>query len=247
MELYKLVKLQEIDTRLMELDAMKGNLPEQVDELRARLIKLQTDLARAQSELEETKKQSRSADLELRTLTDKLKKHQEQLYQVKTNKEYDAITSEIENFEKQIEATELKGVELLEKLDRLAGDTRNLEQQVAEVSKVLSERELELQQKLAETNAEQMELLARRDALVADLDRRIFASYERIRKGRNGTAVAEVVNYTCNACYATIPAQTVLEVRRMDRIINCEVCGRILVVTNDRSEKPVTVTARNAA
>ncbi len=247
MELYKLVKLQEIDTRLMELDAMKGNLPELVNELREKLSKLQGDLARARAELEETKKQSRNADFELRILTDKLKKHQEQLYSVKTNKEYDAITLEIENFEKQIEATEIRGVELLEKSDRLAGEVSNLEQQVAEVSRLLSDKEQELEQRLAETNAEHVQLEAKRNELVADLDRRIFASYERIRKGRNGTALAEVVNYTCNACYATIPAQTVVEVRRMDRIINCEVCGRILVITNERMEKPLGIDARNAA
>lgn len=246
MELYKLVKLQKIDTRLMELEAMKGNLPEQVEELRERLSKLQADLARTRTELEETKKQSRNADLELRTLTDKLKKHQDQLYSVKTNKEYDAITVEIENFEKQIEATELKGIELLEKADRLVGEVTGLEQQVAEVGRALNEREQELQHRLAETNAEHEQLMARRDALVSNLDRRLFASYERIRKGRNGTALAEIVNYTCSACYATIPAQTVVEVRRMDRIINCEVCGRILVITNERLEKPLSMDAESA-
>ncbi|MDZ7330582.1 MAG: C4-type zinc ribbon domain-containing protein [candidate division KSB1 bacterium] len=246
MELYKLVKLQKIDTRLMELEAMKGNLPEQVEELRERLAKLQADLVRTRTELEETKKQSRNADLELRTLTDKLKKHQDQLYSVKTNKEYDAITVEIENFEKQIEVTELRGVELLEKVDRLAKEVTGLEQQVAEFSRALNEREQELQHRLAETNAEHEQLMARRDALVSNLDRRLFASYERIRKGRNGTALAEVVNYTCSACYATIPAQTVVEVRKMDRIINCEVCGRILVITNERLEKRLSIDAESA-
>lgn len=246
MELYKLVKLQKIDTRLMELEAMKGNLPEQVEELRERLAKLQADLTRTRTELEETKKQSRNADLELRTLTDKLKKHQDQLYSVKTNKEYDAITVEIENFEKQIEATELQGIELLEKADRLAREVTGLEQQVAEVGRALNEREQELQHRLAETNAEHEQLMARRDALISNLDRRLFASYERIRKGRNGTALADIVNYTCSACYATIPAQTVVEVRKMDRIINCEVCGRILVITNERLEKPVNMDAESA-
>ena len=63
----------------------------------------------------------------------------------------------------------------------------------------------------------------------SDLSRRVLSSYERIRKGRNGVAVASVDRNACGGCFTQIPPQTVVEIRRNARIILCESCGRILV------------------
>ncbi len=239
MGLFKLLKLQEIDKRLMALDSFKGNLPEQVQDLKGRISNLGEELSQNQRDLEDAKKLNRSMEMNFRSLNDKLNKYQEQIYSVKTNKEYDAITLEIENLEKQIGETELKGVELLEKEERLRADVERLEKQLAEFNQFLNEKEFELQQKISQTDVEQKALLDNRNNIVSTIDRRFFATYERIRKGRNGIALAEIENYTCNACNATIPAQTVVEVRKMDRMINCEVCGRILVIVNNHAAKPL--------
>lgn len=237
MAIFKLLKLQEIDKRLMELESFKGDLPEQVENFKDRIANLKQELLTNKQGLEEVKKSNRSIEMDIRSLNDKLNKYQEQLYSVKTNKEYDAITMEIENLEKKIEDAELKGVELLEKEDRLTADVERLEKQLTEVEHSLNEREFELQEKLNQTEAEQKVLLSNRNDIIPTVDRRLLANYDRIRKGRGGIALAEIENYTCHACNATIPAQTVVEVRKMDQIISCEVCGRILVVTNNHVEK----------
>lgn len=237
MDLLKLVKLQEIDKRLMELESFTGDLPEQVEKAKNRLAEIQANLMQAKAELETAKKQNRAAENEIESLTDKLNKHNEQLYSVKTNKEYDAITLEIENLEKKITDETLKGVEAIEREEKFSQEVIQSEQQLAEIEKLLNEREFDLQQKLNQTATEQALLLSKRNELVPDMDRRLLANYERIRKGRNGIAIAEIDNYTCNACYATIPAQTVVEVRKMERLISCEVCGRILVLVNHFGEK----------
>ena len=237
MAIFKLLKLQEIDKRLMELDSFKGDLPEQVDNLKDRITNLRDELSNKKQNLEEVKKLNRSIEINIRALNDKLNKYQEQLYSVKTNKEYDAITLEIENLEKQVEETELKGVELLEKEEKLIADIERDEKQLSEVEHSLNKKEFELQEKLNQTKAEQKVLLSNRNEIIPTVDRRLLATYERIRKGRDGIALAEIENYTCNACFTTIPAQTVVEVRKMEKIITCEVCGRILVVTNNKVEK----------
>jgi len=235
MDLFKLVKLQEIDKRLMELESLKGDLPEQVDELKRKLTGLKQDLATNRNELEAARKLNRMVEIDIRSLTDKLHKHQEQIYSVKTNKEYDAITLELDNLEKQLEAAELKGVETLEKEEQLAAEVDRLEERLLELEQTLGQKEFELQQKLNETEAEQKVLISKREDITATLDRRLLANYERIRKGKDGIALAEINNYTCSACYATIPAQTVVEVRKMDRPITCEVCGRILIAMNSNN------------
>ena len=240
MDLFKLVKLQEIDKRLMELESFTGDLPQQVEKTKNRLVEIQANLSQTKNELETAKKQNRAAEIEIKSLTDKLKKHNEQLYSVKNNKEYDAITLEIENLENKITDETSKGIEAIERDEKFSREVIQSEQQLAEIKQLLNEREFELQQKLNQTATEQALLLSKRNELLPGMDRRLLANYERIRKGRNGIALAEIDNYTCNACYATIPAQTVVEVRKMERLISCEVCGRILVLVNNHGEKKLT-------
>lgn len=237
MDLFKLVKLQEIDKRLMELELFKGDIPEQVLELKRKLSNVRDELTKIKQDLAETKKQNRMVEMDIKSLTGKLNKYQEQIYSVKTNKEYDAITSEIENLEKQLEETELKGVETLEKEERLTAEVTLLDEQLTEIEQDLGKKEFELQEKLNQTESEQKVLLSKRDDIIPTIDQRLLSTYDRIRRGRNGIALAEIENYNCCGCYATIPAQTVVEVRKMDRIISCEVCGRILVVLNNYIEK----------
>ncbi len=239
MELFKLLDLQEIDKRMMELDSFKGDLPEQIENLKTQISVLNEDLSKSKEELAAVKKLNRAMEMDIRSLTDKLNKYQEQIYSVKTNKEYDAITVEIENLERKIEDAELMGVELLEKEETYTTKVEQLEKQIQDLHQFLQEKELELQEKLNQTETEQKILLANRNEIISTIDHRLLATYERIRKGRDGIAIAEIENYTCQACYATIPAQTVMEVRKMDKMINCEVCGRILFTINNHIEKPL--------
>lgn len=238
MDLFKLIKLQDIDRRLMELDLLKGDLPDQIEDLKNRLISFREELSKNRQDLEAVKKLNRTIEMDVRYLSEKLKKYQDQLYSVKTNKEYDAITLEIENLEKQIEQLEFKGVESLEKEERLIVEVDRLDAQLSELEKHLSEKDYELQEKLNQTDTEQKALMNQRNDIILTVDRRCFATYDRIRKGKDGIALAEVENYTCSTCNATIPAQTAVEVRKMDKIITCEVCGRILVSLNNHPTKP---------
>ena len=245
MDLLKLVNLQKIDKRLMELELIKGDLPDQIEDSKSRLFILKEDFSKTVQDLEETKKSSRTNEIDRKSLSDKFKKYQDQLYSVKTNKEYDAITHEIETVENHIEEAELKAVELLEKEEKLTDDVSQFEEQISQLEQHLNKKELDLQEKLNQTEAEQTVLMNERNNIVLSIERRLLANYERIRKGKGGIAIAEIENYTCNACSATIPAQTVVEVRKMDKLISCEVCGRILVVLNNHVEKPIAANLEN--
>jgi hypothetical protein len=239
MDLLKLVKLQEIDKRIMELESLKGDIPEQVESLRDKLSIIQHNLAVSTNEFETAKKLNRSTEMEIKLLTDRLNKYKEQLYSVRTNKEYDAITSEIENLENKIDTAELQGVVALENEEKFGSEVVQHESQQSEVRQILIKKEFELQEKLNESATEQQILNSQRQELVLDIDRRLLSNYDRISRGRHGVALAEINHYVCNACYATIPAQTVVEVRKMERLIYCETCGRILIVLNNVTEQPI--------
>ena len=82
---------------------------------------------------------------------------------------------------------------------------------------------------MAETEKDEAALQDRRGKIVRKITPRILSSYERIRKAKNGTAVAPVIRNACGGCFKSLPPQRILEIRQMDRMYLCEVCGRILV------------------
>ncbi len=234
-----LAQIQELDKRLMELAAEKGDLPEKVAQLKTEMETLTTENKEKKSALENTRKELLQNKNETERLEDLLNKNQEKIYHVKTNKEYDAITSEIEILEKKIDEAETAALELMEREQTLTSEIEELEKKIAEVQERLAANEKELNEKMAKTEAEERILNHERDLLIAKLDRRLISQYERIRRAKEGIAIAVVDHYTCSGCFATIPAQTVLEIRKRERIIVCETCGRILI-TPEIEEKAVS-------
>ena len=98
------------------------------------------------------------------------------------------------------------------------------------------ERKTELDKLLEKTEKDEAALKDQRDKIVRKLEPRIVSNYERIKKAKNEHAVVPVIRNACGGCFKTLPPQRILEVKAMNRIYLCEVCGRILTWDNDKSE-----------
>jgi len=229
MDLSKLILLQRIDKQLTDLETEKGDLPATVQLLDSRLSSLKIDFENNKNSLDEAKRMMRVNETSIADLYDKLMKFQEQSYSVKTNKEYDAITVEIETTEKKIEENEDKKTELANHMQHMEMTVAEMEKQIVALEKEFAAKQAELKGKLSKTAAEETRLKKEREFLTQQIDKKLLYNYNRIRNGKKDVALAEVENYTCRACFATIPAQKVVEIRMMDKLILCEVCGRILV------------------
>jgi predicted nucleic acid-binding Zn-ribbon protein len=230
--LQTLVQLQSVDNKLQALEELKGDLPSQVQELKSRLSIAQTAFTEKDALLEENRKNRMLAESELESFKSKLTKYQEQLYAVTTNREYDAITLEIDTIKEQSSDTETTILEHIEAEELLTQEKADLQEEIESIKTHLQTKEVELQKKTSETEAESDKYARQREELVGQIRAPILYQYERIRKGVGGTAVAIVSNYTCSGCWATIPPQKVSEIRVMDQFILCESCGRILVYNN---------------
>lgn len=228
-----LIELQKIDNELQALEELKGDLPQRVKEITEEVDNLAQTTSARQQELEETRRQRFHWDGELKALQDKLNKYREQLYAVKSNREYDAITLEIETVEQKIDETETKILELIEKEEKAAAAVKELESQLVSVRENLAAKEQELQQKISKTEAEFKQWQLKRQALLPQIRKPILATYERIRKVRGRKTVVELSKYACGGCYSAIPPQKALEIRNMDQLILCESCGRILIYLNE--------------
>ena len=231
-----LLELQKVDWRLKELGATRGDLPQKVESTKNDLQQLEQELENQKKELKEIRLEREKNKVDQNEARTRLKKYQDQLYRVSTNREYDALTVEIDMVKARIDQLELQELELEEREEKLVASVEELEARHVTLSHNLEVYEKELQEKLNITVREEENLRKQRQALVAQLDRRIYSTYERVRKAKNGMAVVPVQRGACGGCHSAIPPQRVLEVRQRNKFITCEVCGRILVW--DENESP---------
>ncbi len=225
-----LLDLQQVDRQLFALERSKGDLPRTMSETVARLRELTAAHAQKSAQLAALLQTRHALENALSLAKERKKKYESQLYAVKTNKEYDAITSEIENTEKEIDQSETKILETLDQEEHLKQETV-LDQTQIQVFEQEKQKQEEALGRLVEQNKSRLELLSRdRLQLVSGLEQNLLRSYDRIRRGKEGgEAVTVVAHGSCSSCRTRIPSQRVMEIRDMIRIYYCESCGRILL------------------
>jgi len=226
--------LQDVDCELRALEQSKGDLPQRIASLNREIAQLEESIAEKHDQLKTSRLGRESGALEVASLRDKLKKYQNQLYQVKTNKEYDAITLEIETTQSAIENREFEMLEMEEREKQLHSEIEGLQPGLAELQGQRDEAESRLQAMLAVTRAKEERLQQQRLEIVARIPRPVYSTYERTRIGRGGIAVAFLKEGSCSQCSTRIPPQRGLEIRMMNHLFLCEVCGRIMLYDPER-------------
>ncbi len=234
-----LIQLQEIDGLLRALEEAKGDLPQKINSLSEEIEQLQASLNSKLVAIEKSQAQRREIAVEIAALKEKHKKYQAQLYQVKTNKEYDAITIELDTTAQTIENYEFKVLELEEAEAGLRTEVEQLKPQLEQMQATLKEYQQQLQITMAQNAEKEAQLLQSREQMTSRLTRPVLSMYERIRQGRNGTAVAFLRDGACSQCSSRIPPQRGLEIRMMNNIFVCEICGRILVWDENREHSAI--------
>jgi len=224
-----LIKLQQVDCRLHELNMIKGDLPQRVETLKADLQALRHQKEELEVQIQDLLKQQQFGRDEAVLRREKLKKYQTQLYQVKNNREYDAITVETEVAEKEIEALELRELEIEDQLQAVRTRQEELQPRIQELEAQWLESQEVLEKTLAVTRDEEQVLAQRREEILRGLSRPMISTYDRIRQGRGGVALALLKEGACSECSSRIPPQRGLEIRQMDKMYLCEVCGRIMI------------------
>lgn len=224
-----IMNLQEIDSQLQKLELGKGDLPAKVKALSGEVERTRETLSQKTAEHAAYLAEKGSVDLQVTLIKDRLNKYKVQQYQVKNNKEYDAITTEIETALKNKDDQEYRSEELKEMIAQSAVEITQVKARLKELEESLASLRVELEDKLAITHEEEKALIAKRQTVVPQVPKPILSTYERIRQGRGGYAVATLQQGACSQCSSRVPPQRGLEIRMMSKINLCEVCGRILV------------------
>lgn len=234
-DLLLLLDLQEIDDQLGELERSKIYLPEMIQNLEKELTDLEEGISDDGAALLEGEREQKMLELEIETDKQELEKFQKQMRIIKTNKEYDALTTEIDSKRREITDKEervltlmAQGDEYQEKLTEMKGSLKEVEASNAEQLTMLKAQASTLQAKIDEK-------LSLRGNIAKDINRQIIGTYERVRKGKGGMVVVPIRKKACSGCFSQIPPQRIQEIRRGDRIFACDSCGRILIWTDESS------------
>jgi predicted nucleic acid-binding Zn-ribbon protein len=224
-----LYSLQTVDTKLDELEELKGDLPEVVKALESDVNQIKDTVKEKENIVTASVKTRNKADLDIHDFKEKLEKYKSQQYSVRNNKEYDALTKEIDFAEQSIKDLEGQFSDLEKTMDIAKNEITELTQKLEEVEKNLEEKRKELAEVSKATEEEELKLAHEREKIKVRLQKDILPRYERIRKARDGRAVVPVKRNSCGGCHNRIPPQRILELRTNTKMFTCEHCGRILV------------------
>lgn len=234
-DLSLLLDLQEIDDQLGELERSKIYLPEMILNLEREIEELNKAIAMNDQILEESQLEQSRVELEIESDKQDLDKYQKQMRVIKTNKEYDALTAEIDSKKQGVTDKEERILALMAAIDEAREKSAELRNTLKEVQIRNSDQLEMLRSQESTLQAKIDDKLGKRTILVKDMNKQIVGVYERIRKGKGGMAVVPIRKRACSGCFKQIPPQRIQEIRREDRIFACDNCGRILTWSDEES------------
>ena len=227
-DLERLIELQQVDLRLLELLRQIKLLPQKRQQAQQELAQARARLEALRTAHTESLKERKRLELDVQQFKEKIDKHRSQLFEVKSNEAYRALQHEMEEEQKKMEQAEDRVLEAMiaaeehEKAIKAAEtELKQVEQRVQAVI-----REIDAEEAARKKEAE--ELSAQRDQLRAGIGEETLDTYDRIARAHGGIALAEARDEICQVCLIHIRPQTFADVRRNEQIYFCESCHRIL-------------------
>ena len=227
-DLQHLIQLQDLDLAADRARRRIAELPAAQQALEARVAEKSAALAAVKERISTGQSARRDVEKELAAVQGRLSKYKDQLMEVKTNKEYQAMQKEIAVAEHEVRAHEDRLLEHMEQAETFATDLKTAEGALkAEQAEVAREQTL-LDAERGGLEEEIARLKSARGELVAKLSRDALLLFERIAHGRKGIAIAEAKDGLCTVCHVRLRPQVFNDVRRNDSLTQCESCTRIL-------------------
>jgi hypothetical protein len=233
-KLEALLTLQHIDSKLDAIQKVRGDLPEEVMDLEDEIAGYETRVGKFEKDiavLEEEINRNKQAKKEAEKL---INKYKDQQMNVRNNREYDAITKEIELQTLEMELADKRINEANAKIARKNDEIKNTQGILSERKKDLNTKNTELKALVSESEEDENKLREEREKQIEHIEDRLLKSYDKIRSNAlNGLAVVMVKRGACGGCFNTVPPQRQADIRDKKKIIVCEHCGRIFADVED--------------
>lgn len=227
-QLKSLIRLQHIDSRIDQIEKLRGDLPDEIRDLEDEKEGLETRIDKLKQEETDNEVAKRRGGLDMEEAEMLIKKYEEQQLQVRNNREYDALTKEIESQKQRIVDAQTRIQEIDENVEGHTLAIEAAQARLSELDEILKSKQTDLKEVLDDTKQEQGALQKKRDEAAEEVDARYLRAYDRLRNRlRDGRAVVPLERGA--AAGFAVPPQRQVEIRQGNRIVACEHTGRIIV------------------
>jgi uncharacterized protein len=235
-----LIELQKVDSEVLELTKAGEAHPQRLAELERLIGQAKSALEAEQQKLADNEKQRRDLEQQVTAERDTIKKWEGRLTDLRTPREYAALSREIDIAKKTVEGLELQGRELRAMADPIKKAIDDRQLVLMERQESVGGEAQEIRQKINALKARLAQLQASRDTAAKVVDPALQARYETIRKKR-GVALVPVVNGTCRGCHMSLPPQLFNMLRSGQiEIETCPSCYRLVYAPDPPPETPAT-------
>jgi predicted nucleic acid-binding Zn-ribbon protein len=230
----RLLALQQIDIDLLKIAHKIKNSPlnSNLESLNRRLIDTKNLLIAAETEKSDIQHELSRSEIDVEQVVSRIEKDEKRLASgTGTPKELEQIQHELGTLAKRRSELEEVELEIMVRIDDASKRISDLQQQLtsleAEQTKVQSELEIEIRNlDLAKQSS-----LAAREALAPQIEKELFALYEKIRSSSDGLGAAQLVGDSCGGCHLKLNAAEMEKIKSLsdDEVVRCEECRRILI------------------
>lgn len=222
-----ILEIQELDMQMIQLMRLKRERQLELEKINVLRVTLQAQVAHKEHELTDLKKNIRMAEGEIAEVVAKFKKLESQQSSVKKVEEFNALSQEMSQMERERVAKEQR---LSDLYDRLAAEEevlKSLQERLAVMIVDNKNREEEILEKIGQINEEGRVLKTQRDSLVKQAEPDVFKIYDRLLHNKKDRVVVPIENRCCSGCHILLTAQDENLVRKGEHLVFCEHCSRI--------------------
>ncbi len=231
-QLLLLIELQKADSTIRAFNARKAKLPDRIAELDKELGVFAATVEEARTQYEELINRQRQKENDLKRGQEGIRKAQDRLGEVKTNKEYQAVLKEIEVITAKNAETEDEIISILEDADRFRAEVKVKEAALEEYRRQYEAEKKKIAEELDALDAELLTCRRTSDEIRKRIAGDLLKRYETIQGIRNGLAVVEVWKEVCKGCNMNIPPQLYNELQTANDLLSCPNCNRIIYRMN---------------
>ena len=229
MSITHLVELQDIDSQLDDLNGLLGDLPKMVEELNEQESRLLSKIEEDKTRLKEINLSLKKSETANSEIQEKINKLTDQLFLVTNNKQYDALTSEIDHFKEQKDENDSHIILSMDEKEILEKSISENETSLEDLKTNLSIRRKKLETALSETSEEKTALEKSREQQISKIDSSTIQIYTKVISARSGVAVVSLSGDACGGCGAALPIQMASEIRAAAAHTHrCDNCGRFV-------------------
>jgi predicted nucleic acid-binding Zn-ribbon protein len=226
-----LVELQQKESAAAKVQMELNELPEKLIQIESGLREIEEVINLKKENLAELKKVYRNYDAEIRVNQERIKKREEQLRSVTTNKDYQAILKEISEIKKASSRLEDETLDCLDKIDAAESEIRDQEESYEAEAVEVSEKKSVLEASADSERRSLDKFSAQRDELSSKIDPELIRQYEIIKSYSRGIAIVQVIDSICSGCNMNIPPQMYNELHRENELRTCPHCHRMVYVS----------------